>query len=264
MKQTPQSARLAGALILAGAALLAPQFASAQLFGDNEARRAIIDMRGKVEALSRALEERTTELAERIDRLEQTARGQLDLQNQIEALRQDVAKLRGQLEVQANDLAQNQRRQKDLYSDLDTRLKPFEPTKIEIDGKMVLVEPEEQKTFDAAMTRFRAGDFGAAVSDFGLLRKRWPNSGYMPEALFWMGSAQFAQKDLKGSIATQQALISKYPEDKRVPDAMLGIGIAQIDSGDKKSARKTFENLIARHKDSAAAKIARERLSALK
>jgi tol-pal system protein YbgF len=264
VKRTHYAIRLAGALMIAGSTMLAPQLAGAQLFGDNEARRAIIDMRGKVEALSRALEERTTELAERIDRLEQTARGQLDLQNQIEALRQDVAKLRGQLEVQGNELSQNQRRQKDLYSDLDTRLKPFEPTKIEIDGKVVLVEPEEQKTFDAAMTRFRAGDFGAAVSDFGHLRKRWPNSGYMPEALFWMGSAQFALKDLKASIATQHALISTYPEDKRVPDAMLGIGIAQLDSGDKKAARKTLSDLIARHKDSAAAKIARERLAALK
>ena len=153
------------------------------------------------------------------DLLEQSARGQLELQNQIELLRQEVAKLRGQGEVQANELAQMQRRQKELYSNLDARLRPFEPTQIEIDGKMAIVEPEEQKTFDAAMTRFRAGEFGPAIADFAQLRKRWPNSAYMPEALFWMGSAQFAQKDLKGSVATQQTLISTYPQDKRVPDA---------------------------------------------
>jgi tol-pal system protein YbgF len=255
-------------LLIAGTAIalqLAPYQASAQLFGgDDEARRAIIEMRGKLESLTMSMEERTAALAERLDRLEQTARGQFELQSQIEQLRQEVAKLRGQTEVIANELSQSQRQQKDLFTDLDSRLKPFEPMKVEIDGRMVAVDQEEKKIFDAALDKFRQGEFSNAIAGFQQLRIRWPESAYTPQALFWVGSAQFASRDYKASISTQRTLVAKFPDNPRVPDALLSIGIAQVDLGDKKTAKKTFESIVNAHKGSQAAQIARERLAAMK
>lgn len=267
----------AAALALA-AALGATAFtpARAQLFGgDDEARRAIIDLRGRVEvqnretsrqleALAAKIEERTTALAARLDRLEQTARGQLELHSQIEALRQEIARLRGQLEVQANDVAQMQRQQREQIAALDARLKPFEPVQVELDGKTVSVEPEERRTYEDALAQFRSGQFAAAITGFQRLASRWPATPYLPHALYWSGSAQFALKDYKAAIATQQTLLERFPDHPRAPDAMLAVGVAQTDSGDRRAARKTLETLVEKHANAPAAQIARERLPALR
>ena len=113
---------------------LAPVAGHAALFEDDEARRALIELRGRFDLYSRDTNRRLDDLAARLDaltaradRLEQLASGQLDLTNQIAQLQQELARLRGQLEVQTNELAQTQRSQRDLFADLDTRVRKFEP-----------------------------------------------------------------------------------------------------------------------------------------
>ncbi|MEI8302358.1 MAG: tol-pal system protein YbgF [Burkholderiales bacterium] len=269
----PARPLLAGLL---SAALLALSSAPAHaLFGDDEARRAIIDLRSRVELQSRDFNTRLTELntqigarldalTQRLDRLEQSARGQFELQNQIEQLRQETARLRGQLEVQTNELAQTQRRQKDAMAEIDARVKPFEPVSVQIDGKTVSVEPEERRTYEAAMTALRAGDFATAQAGFSALRLRWPASAYGPGALYWTGNAQYAQKDCKAAMGTQQQFITRHTDHPKVPDALLTIGLCQIETGDKRGARKTLESVIDKHAGTPAAAQAKERLATLK
>ena len=61
------------------------------LFSDDEARRAIIDLRVRVESLSSTIDEMDK-------RLQSSAQGQLQLLNENERLRQDIARLRGLVE----------------------------------------------------------------------------------------------------------------------------------------------------------------------
>src|SRR5215216_1104282 len=96
--------------------------ANAGLFEDDEARRAILDLRQKVDAAQlRTAEEvrRTTE-----DNA-QLRRSLLDLSNQIEALRNELATMRGQNENLARSVAEMQRTQKDLTTGVDERLRKF-------------------------------------------------------------------------------------------------------------------------------------------
>ena len=68
--------------------------AHAQLFGgDDEARKAILQIREQI----KVLQQRETEMTARLDRMESAQRNQLELVNQIESLRQESARLRGQL-----------------------------------------------------------------------------------------------------------------------------------------------------------------------
>jgi chromosome segregation ATPase len=71
--------------------------AHAALFGDDEARRAIIELRQRVDSLQQSQE--------------QTRRSLLDLQSQIESLKSDQAKLRGQNEQLTRDASELQRGQ---------------------------------------------------------------------------------------------------------------------------------------------------------
>jgi tol-pal system protein YbgF len=251
-------ARLGAALLLAATALPAP----AQLFSDDEARRAILDVRGRVEQLQRDLLRRIEDLSSRIDRLEQTTRGQLDLQNQIQAMRQEIATLRGQLEVQTNELAKTQRSQRDLAGDIDGRLKRFEPVAVSLDGRQVNVDPAERRAYEGALAVFRAGDFRGAQSAFQQFAAAFPQSPYSPSVQYWIGSSQYAQKDNKGAIATLQAFAQRYPDHPRAADALLTVGNAQLDAGDRKAATDTFRLVTEKYDGSGAAQTARERLAA--
>jgi len=237
--------------------------AHAQLFSDDEARRAILDLRSRVEQLQRELIGRLDELQTRVERLEQTTRGQLDLQNQIQAMRQEIASLRGQIEVQTNELAQTQRRQRDLVSEVDTRLKRFEPVAVTIDGKPHNVDVNERRSYEGALAIFRSGDFRAALSAFQQFQGAYPQSPYNPNVQYWIGSSQYALKDNKAAIATLQSFVQRHPDHPRTPEALLTMGNAQVDSGDRKAAADTFQLITEVYSGSGAAQSARERLSAL-
>ncbi|MFM1987560.1 MAG: tol-pal system protein YbgF [Pseudomonadota bacterium] len=256
---TRRAARAAAAAALVAATLPA----QAQLFSDDEARRAILDLRSRVDQMQREQVRRIEDLAARIERLEQTTRGQLELQNQIQAMRQEIASLRGALEVQTNELAKTQRSQRDLATELDGRIKRFEPVAVTIDGRQVNVDQTERRSYEAALATFRNGDFKGALTTFGQFQTAYPQSPYGPSVAYWIGSSQYALKDNKAAIATLQGFARSNPDHPRVPDALLTVGQAQVDLGDRKGAAETFRTVTEKYEGSGAAQTARERLAAL-
>lgn len=244
--------------------LAAPSHA---LFGDEEARKAIIDLRDHVAELDKQHAARIDELSKRIDQIDNTLqaiqRGQLEVGGQFDALHQELAKLRGLVEQVANDLATLQKRNKDLYSDLDARIKRLEPSSVTVEGKSVQVERDEQAAYDSAMAQFKSNDFRSAVGGLSAFLARYPQSAYAPAAQFWLGSSYYAIKDYKSAIAAQQTLIDRYPDSPRASDALLNIAASQIELNDKKSARATLNKIIGDFPDTDAAKLAKERLASL-
>jgi tol-pal system protein YbgF len=239
------------------AALLAatvwlPLQAHAGLFDDDEARKALLDLRAKVEAMR-------TELNGRIDTKSDKS-STLDLVAQNDNLLQEIAKLRGQIEVLANDIANTQKRQKDFYTDLDARIRKLEPRDVVIDGKSSQVDPGEQRGYEAAMQLFKAGDYKAAGSALGDFVARYPGSSYASNAQYWLGNAYYAQRDCKAAIAAQLVVLKNYADSPKAPDAMLNIASCQTELKDK-AAKKTLQDLIKQYPDSPAAATAKERLA---
>ena len=231
---------------------LLPLHAQAALFEDEEARKAILDLRARLNNMQ-------SEINAKADKT-----NSLDLNNQNEQLRQEIARLRGQIEILTNELANTQKRQKDFYVDLDNRLRKLEPQMVTIDGKEVMMEQGEQKAYDAALAYFKTGDYrnaGAAFQDF---TRRYPQSGLAPSAQYWLGNTYYAQRDYKNAIIAQQVVVKNYPDNPKAPDALLNIASCQMELKDKPAAKKTLETLIAQYPDSAAAQTAKERLTALK
>lgn len=230
----------------------APIAAHAGLFDDAEARKAILDIRNQIETLQH-------DVAGKADK-----GAVLTLADQNEQLRQEIARLRGQIEVLTNELSSTQQRQKDFYVDLDTRVRKLEPQQVNVDGKQVSVEQNEQKSYDSALATFKAGDYKGAAAGFADFLKRYPQSGYAASAQYWLGNASYAQRDYKAAIAAQQALIKDYPDSPKVPDAQLNIASSYVELKDKAAARKVLTALIAQHPDTPAALTAKERLPSLK
>jgi tol-pal system protein YbgF len=244
---------------LAGA--LAAPVAHAALFEDDEARKAILDLRKRVDQNSEQLKARQTEQSEQLNQL----RGALlDLSNQIELLRGEVAKLRGTNEQLARDLAEVQQRQKDLQQSTDQRLGKFEPQMVMVDGKEFMASPDERRAYDEAMTIFRKGEFTAAANAFSAFQKRFPKSGYTESVLFWLGNAQYGKRDYAQAIGTFRSLVTAVPDSPRAPEALLSLANSQLELKDSKGARKTLDDLLKAYPKAEAAQVARERISALK
>lgn len=244
-------------LLLAAALLPLAQPAHA-LFEDDDARRAILELRKDSRERTDALQK---EMNERLDR---SNRAQLELSGQIDAMRAEIARLRGQIEVLTKELADAQKREKDYYADLDGRLKKLEPRQVTVDGSAATVDANEQRSFDAASNDYKSGNYKAAVGSLGSFLKSYPQSAYAPSAQYMLGNAYYALRDYKAAIATHQALVRANPESPRAPDGLLTVASSQIEMNDKRGARRTLESVIKQYPDSAAAKMAKERLASLK
>jgi tol-pal system protein YbgF len=251
-------AALAGILGLAAA-----RPAGAALFGDDEARKAILDLRERVAEQDRRLQEKDAELARRLEQLEAANRAQFEFANTVESQRREIASLRGEIEKLTNGVALLQQRQRDLYGDLDARLKKLEPVQVTIDGAQASVDRAEQSSYDAALAQFRSSDFRGAAASLQSLISRYPQSAYQASAHYWLGNSLYALKDYAGAIDTQSALISRFKDSPRAPDALLNIASSQMELKQAQQAADTLRRILAEYPDSETARTARDRLAAI-
>jgi len=230
------------ALFLSVAASLLSQNTWA-ILSDDEARRAILELRKSVSASQAAI---------------------LDLQNQLDKHKSENAQLRGQIESlqkQSDDLSNNQ---KSFYQDLDARISRLEPQTVEVEGVTGIVQAGEKSSYDEALKSFQAGQIKNADSEFTSFIRKYPSSPYLPLALYWSGNTKYALKDYKAAITQLQGLISRYPGHQRVPAATLTMANANLESGKKAVAKKLFTVLIAKYPDSDAANEAKPILAGIK
>jgi tol-pal system protein YbgF len=244
--------------------------AHAALFDDDEARKAILDLRKQHDQLRTKQDATNAELtktnAALMEQVQQLRRSVLELNSQLEAIRGDMAKLRGTDEQLARDVADVQRRQKDITQGVDDRIKRLEPIKVSVDGREFMADSEEKRQFEEALAMLRAGDFDKASTMFGVFVRRYPGSGYTDSARFWLGNALYGKRDYKEAITAFRTMANSAPDHPRAPEALLAIANCQIESRppDSKAARATIGELIKVYPKSEAAQAGRERLAALK
>lgn len=250
------AAKIMAALLVVGGVASA----RAQLFPDNEARSAILELRATVEQQGKRLAEMSTAQEE----IKQLRRSLLELNNQLESLRTELARQRGSDEQLAREVAELQRRQQDIAQGVDERMRKLEPHKVALDGKEFLAEVDEKRQYDEALALLRAGNFAGASAALGAFAQRFPSSGYLDAVRFWRGNAQYGQRQYKEAIASFRAFIAQAPQHPRVPEAWLAVANCQAEMQDKKAARATLKELLKTYPKSEAAQAGRDRLAAMK
>ena len=263
------------ALLLLGLCLTIP--AQAGLLDDDEARQQIKQLEARV----LKLEEATTRVLKLEDAVKQQTKSMLDLQSQIEALNAEIRKLHGQNEEAAHGLQDAEKRQKDFYVDLDTRLRHFEsaeetakeaakaaaaaPVKVPAPPPTP-VDPSdpvpENRAFESAYGLFKSGNHANAIKEFQEFLKKYPESVQIPNADYWLGSAQYALKDYKGALDTFEGLLKEFPNTPKAADAMLNLASCQRALKHIASSKKTLKQLITQYPASEAAAKAKKLLSA--
>ena len=251
--------------LLSAFVLIAASSSNAGIFEDEEARKAILDLRQKVESYRKESDQKFGDQAKQhADEISQLRRSLLELQNQLEASNAEMAKLRGQDEQLRREFSDLQRQHLDAAKSLDERLRKVEPIKVSMDGLEFLAEAAEKKSFETALAVFRKGDFAEAQTAFNDFLARNAQSGYVPAAIFWLGNAQFISKDYKGALQSFRKLVAQAPTYQRIPEAQLAMANCQLELKDTRGAKKTLENILEQHPRSEAADAAKERLARLK
>ena len=239
--------------------------AQAGLFDDDEARKAILDLRQRQEQSEARVKAAQAEVnAKLLEQIAQLNRSLLDLNNQLEVMRAEMAKLRGQDEQLTRDVVELQRQQKDVQQGVEDRIRKLEPQKVTLDGKEFLVDPEERRQFEESMAVLRKGDFAAAASALASFNRRYPGSGYNAAALFWLGNAQYGMRDYKEAMTSFRNLITTAPDHPRAPEALLSVANCQMELKDAKGAKRTLDELLKTYPKSEAALAGKERLASLK
>ena len=284
-------------LILAGLLLSTHLYAingHAALFDDKEARKKILEVEATAASQHQAsqaeiavLKKNQQATEQRIIDIEAITKGQglIDMQNQIEALKQEVARLKGELEVANHNVEATQQRQKDLYGDTDTRLRKLEeveahpaqakpvaeapPTPPVVTPPVEASVPEPSKTsqefqlLELANGLSKEAKHKDAFNAYDKFLKDYPNSALAAEATYGLGYSQFALKNYKSAIVTQQKVLDLHSDSPKVPDAMFNMANSQIQLSLIANAKKTLRELITKFPRSDVIPAAEKRLKAL-
>lgn len=253
---SPKFARLRP-WVLVMATLLGSTGAQAGLFEDDEARRAILDLRTQRTQDTEALNAKLAALTAQVDQLK---RSLLDMNAQVEQLRSEVARQQGVNEVLVRDVSELQRKQKDMQGALDERVRKLEPQSVTLDGKTFKVDPDEKRQFDEALARLRAADFAGGAAGLNSLLQRFPTSGYRESALYWLGNAHYGLRDYKEAIIAFKQVVDRAPDHARAPESLLSIANCYGELKDTEGTRKSLEQLIKQYPQTEAAQAARDRL----
>ena len=283
-------------LILAGLLLSTYLFAingHAALFDDKEARKKILEVEATAASQHQAsqaeiavLKKNQQATEQRIIDIEAITKGQglIDMQNQIEALKQEVARLKGELEVANHNVEATQQRQKDLYSDTDTRLRKLEEveahpaqakpvadapatstavTPAEVSAPEPSKTSQEYQLLELANGLSKEAKHKDAFNAYDKFLKDYPNSTLAAEATYGLGYSQFALKNYKSAIVTQQKVLDLHSDSPKVPDAMFNMANSQIQLSLLANAKKTLRELITKFPNSDVIPAAQKRLKAL-
>lgn len=213
----------------AAGATLAVLSSSAHAFADDDARKAILELRQQLQ-----------------QQRDQSRRAQLQLADQIQQLQQQMAQLRDQIEMASRP--QNGQGQGNAFS---------------AENSGTAADPQEQSAYDGAIELFRKAQYKDAAEAFTAFSALYPHSELVPTAQFYLGSSRYALKDFKGAIETLQGMVQSAPDNARAPDALLVIAGSQIELNNRAGAKASLQRIVNEYPNAPAANTAKSRLQLL-
>jgi tol-pal system protein YbgF len=220
--------RSLSALTLALSAIFVPMASHA--FADDDARKAILELRQQIQAMTEA-----------------NQRARIQLADQIETLQKELIQVRGELEQMGRP----------------NRANGAEGATSGNAQAHTSQDPTEQSAYDGAIDQFRKGQYKDSAESLAAFLALFPNSTLAPSASFYLGSSRYGLKDYKGAIDQLIATVQKYPNLPRAPDALLVIAGSQIELNDRKGAKVTLQRIVKDYKGTPAAETAAKRLQLL-
>jgi tol-pal system protein YbgF len=211
-------------------------------------------------ALAQSKGERLDSLETRMGSVERQLanQGLLEMSRQIQQMTAELRTLRGEIEQLQHELERSRAQQRDQYVDLDTRLRAAE-------AALAATQPQgpagsAEAEYQAAFNLMKDGKYEEAATALRDFHARYPEHDLAPNALYWLGEAQYVRRDYASALAAFESLMQQYPGARKAPDALLKVGYCQLELKQTGAARATLARVVQEFPDSAAAAEARTRL----
>jgi len=223
-------------------------------------------------AAAGTLEQRLAAL-ERV--VEARAEGQVRMQQQLQMLLDEVSELRGVTETHSYQLDEVVQRQRDIYQEIERRMSAVQgsatsassSTPPAATGPAVMVSgnASENDAYDKAVNMvLKDRRYDAAIPEFETFLRTYPNSVYAPNAHYWLGQLLFNNSELAKAKTQFERVVNNFADSNKVADALLKLGQIAERENDKAAALTHYNKLVSAHGSSTAARLAKERLEALK
>lgn len=119
---------------------------------------------------------------------------------------------------------------------------------------------DQQELYDQGFNFLRQSNYNEAIVVFEQLVQQHPDGGLADDASYWVGEANYVNRQYAEAIRAFRSVVSQYPSSDRVPEALLKVGYVQYDIGDYANAEITFDDVVRRYPDHPVAISAESRL----
>ena len=215
----------------------------------------------KIQSLELSLGILETDLAVRVDSLEQNMSSRDSRIDELESLNKDLVmqmlkldnKLAAKvikLENKMLELDSGYSNLKDLNKDLVFNVlnqnSPKENDVEEIKNEknsLKISKTEYKKRYDEAYTRYLDGDYNKALSMFGSLIELENINDLTDNCQYWVGEIYYATRDFRNAIDAFEKVF-KYEENNKNSYAQYKLGLCYLNINDKKEAVNAFQKVV--------------------
>ncbi|HYW77406.1 MAG TPA: tol-pal system protein YbgF [Gammaproteobacteria bacterium] len=231
------------------------------------------------------INQKVDHLQQQVGQMKKTLSGQglMSIASNQQQLQQEVADLQGQLQQLQHQIQQAQARQQTVDKSFDQRIAALEQGASAVgvqtgSGKQQQSGQSSKQSgsassssssggtqsdyevYNAAFNEVKDSRYAEAVADFKAFIKKYPNSRFVPNAMYWMGASYYVNGEYQKAINNFKQVIDKYPKSAKTSDAYLKMANSQIALKDFKAARQSLQTLIQKYPGTTAADIANQRL----
>jgi tol-pal system protein YbgF len=125
-------------------------------------------------------------------------------------------------------------------------------------------KPKEDDLYREGVALFNQGNLEASKARLKEFMRHYPASKNASEAQYYIAESMFKQRNWEEAILAFDTLAARYPKTKRLPEAYLHMGISFYEAGQTSDAKLFYEKVIEQFPRSREAKVAREKLKAIK
>lgn len=133
-------------------------------------------------------------------------------------------------------------------------------------GFMVPGTPDISPTsaFNLAYNDYLNGRYELAVSGFQRFLKDFPSTSLTPSAHYMIGESYYSAKDFPKAMQAFERVINEFGQSEKVPPALYKLGVSSVETGDAARAREYLKRIIEKFPTSEEAKLAKNKLAALR
>jgi len=202
------------------------------------------------------------------------------LLNQIQDLKQNVQELRGLIDAQNHTIETLKNQQLTLYKDLDDRLASIKSAPVKTIATAPksekIAEPgavsnisqtqnpaDEQISYMAAYDFIEKKQFKKAELALQEFVQHYPQSGYAPNAEYWLGELYLQNKNFASAIAHFENVVNNFPSSNKHAASLYKLGVALAANGQANDAKQKYFAVIQQYPDSDTAKLAQTQINKL-